>query len=219
VVRISRRTLAAAAIAAIVALLVVPALAAADGDPASDVLLAENVFYPYEPATSPPLQDQLNAETAAAAKLHVPIKVALIASRIDLGTIPEVFGRPQEYAPFLDREISFTATQQVLVVMANGYGTSGLPAAAVSAVAALPKPSGGSSDELATAALTAVDKIAAAEGHPLAGSAAATDASGSAGGGGTLVLVIVLVVVALLATGALAMITLRRRRSPASGRP
>jgi hypothetical protein len=29
-----------------------PAAALADGDPASDVLLGENVFYPYQPAVT-----------------------------------------------------------------------------------------------------------------------------------------------------------------------
>ena len=35
---------------AIVATMLVPAAARADGDPASDVLLAESVFYPVQPA-------------------------------------------------------------------------------------------------------------------------------------------------------------------------
>jgi hypothetical protein len=38
-----------------------PAAARADGDPASDVLLGENVFYPYSPPVSTSLQQTLNA--------------------------------------------------------------------------------------------------------------------------------------------------------------
>ena len=43
------------------------ATALADGDPASDVLLGENVFYPYSPPTSAALKKTLDAETAAVA--------------------------------------------------------------------------------------------------------------------------------------------------------
>ena len=80
------------------------------GDPASNVLLGESVFYPYQPATSRPLRASLNSATAAAAKEHFPLKVALIGSRIDLGIIPQLFGKPQAYARYLDVEISFDAT-------------------------------------------------------------------------------------------------------------
>src|SRR5438105_1386416 len=62
-----------------------PAGAIADGDPASDVLLGENVFYPYSPPVSASLQKSLNATTAAAKRSGFPIKVALIASPVDLG--------------------------------------------------------------------------------------------------------------------------------------
>ena len=75
-----------------------PRAARADGDPASDVLLGENVFYPYAPPVSPALQKTLNAETAAAKAAGFPLKVALIAAPVDLGVIPDLFGKPQQYA-------------------------------------------------------------------------------------------------------------------------
>ena len=53
---------------AFVATLIVPATALSDGDPASDVLLAQRVFYPYSPSVSAGLQKTLNAETAAASR-------------------------------------------------------------------------------------------------------------------------------------------------------
>jgi len=112
-----------------------PAGAIADGDPASDVLLGENVFYPYRPVVSGSLQRTLNTEAAAAAKAHFPIKVALIASPVDLGVIPDLFGKPQKYADFLDQEISFQVKQPLLVVMASGYGVQGLSPSATAAVA------------------------------------------------------------------------------------
>ncbi len=185
------------------------ASAAADGDPASDVLLIDNVFYPYAPPTSDALQRQLNGATAAVAGEHQPLKVAIIASRTDLGTIPELLGKPQEYADFLDQEISFTAKQALLVVMADGYGTQGLKPAATAAIAALRKPAGGSSDQLAQAALDAIQKIAAADGHPLTGAGAATTAS--TGGDATVAIFAALVAVALAATAVVVTVTLRRR--------
>ncbi len=189
--------------------LLAPGVAAADGDPASDTLLIENVFYPYVPATSVELQRRLNGATAAAAAKRTPVRVALIASPVDLGTIAVLFGEPQEYADFLDQEISFNAKQPLLVVMADGYGTQGLSGVATAAVAALPKPEGGTSDQLASAALTAVYRIAAANGHPLVD---VTPVSGAAGTGGTAILIIgALAAIALATTAGLVTITLRRR--------
>jgi hypothetical protein len=187
-----------------------PATATADGDPASDTLLVENVFYPYVPPTSTALQRVLNGATAAAAKERTPVRVALIASPVDLGTVAVLFGRPQEYADFLDQEISFAGKQSLLVVMSDGYGTQGLTPAARVAVAALPRPAGGSSDQLASAALTAVDRIAAANGHPLVHLTPSAAAGGS-GAGPPLLIIGALAVVALATTAGLATVTLRRR--------
>ncbi len=198
---------------ALVALLVPlgASLARADGDPASDVLLGENVFYPYTPPVSPALQRTLNKETAAAKAAGFPLKVALIASPVDLGVIPDLFGQPQRYATFLDQEISFRGKQPLLVVMPAGYGVQGLDARAKSAVASLAKPAGKTSNDLAQAAITAVAKLADARGHPLTGVAGVPGSSHSGGGSSSSVLLIVLAVVALLVAAALGVLTLRRR--------
>ena len=127
-------------VVALLASALLPAAVLADGDPASDVLLGENVFYPYSPPTSPALQKQLNAETAAAKQAHFPLKVALIGAPVDLGVIPSLFGKPQKYADFLDQEISFQTKQPLLVVMAAGYGVQGVDAKTKAAAAALAKP-------------------------------------------------------------------------------
>ncbi len=187
-----------------------PAAALADGDPASDVLLGENVFYPYQPPVSPALQKSLNAETAAAKRAGFPIKVALIASPVDLGVIPDLFGKPQKYADFLDQEISFQTKQPLLVVMYNGYGVRGVPAKSLSALAAVPKPSGKASNDLARAALTTVRKMADAAGHPLAG-----EHSSSSGADSPTLLIVVLAAAAVLTALALAVVTVRRRRTAA----
>ena len=194
--------------ASLVALLLVPATALADADPASDVLLGESVFYPYTPRVSVAVEQALDAEVATAAKRQFPIKVALIASPVDLGAIPALYGKPQQYADFLDQEISFTGKQRLLVVMPSGFGVQGLGPAATRAAASLGKPSGASSDALARAATVAVARLAAASGHPIAGVAAPSSAS-SGGGSSPLVLLVIVILVAAAAAGAV--IAVRRR--------
>jgi hypothetical protein len=163
---------------AFVATLIVPATALSDGDPASDVLLAQRVFYPYSPSVSAGLQKTLNAETAAASQAHFPIKVALIDTPVDLGAIPTLFAKPQQYADFLDQEISFAGSKQLLlVVMPDGYGVEGLGIPATDTASRLERPVGHASDDLARAAVAAVPKLAAAAGHPIA------TESGQSGGG------------------------------------
>jgi hypothetical protein len=200
-------TLLAALLAAIA---LAPALAHADGDPASDVLLGESVFYPYSPQVSPSIQKALNAETAAAARDHFPIKVALIGSPVDLGVIPDLFGKPQKYADFLDQEISFQKKQPLLVVMSTGYGVQGLPPAAQQAAASLKKPTGTKPNDLAQAAITAVAKLADATGHSVKGGS--TQATGSNGNSKT-ILVLALALAAVLT--AMAIIVVRQRQTTA----
>jgi hypothetical protein len=184
-------------------LLAAPA-ALADGDPASDVLLGQNVFYPYSPPTAGALQKRLNAEVAAVQHKGLRLKVALIGSPVDLGVVPALFG--QVYAKFLDQEISFRTTQPLLVVMAAGYGSAGLPPKARAAVDALARPAGRSSDALAAAAFAAVAKLAAAAGDRVS----AGDASTSSGGISSSVVLLAVLVLAALATAS-ALVVLRRR--------
>jgi hypothetical protein len=101
---------------------VVVTAARGDADPASDVLLTQNAFYPYQPPVPPKLEAALNALLASASHEHMPLKVAIIGSREDLGAIPTFFGYPQKYAEFLDREISYNSPQPLLVVMPAGFG-------------------------------------------------------------------------------------------------
>jgi hypothetical protein len=139
--------------------------ARADGDPASDVLLRDNVFYPYSDPVSPTLQKTLDAETAAASQAHFPIKVALIQSSTDLGAVPSMFGRPQTYADFLEQEIAAGAKQPLLVVMPKGYGVQGIGTATAGLAASLVQPTGDQSDDLARAAIAAIEALAARSGH------------------------------------------------------
>ncbi|HEX4281239.1 MAG TPA: hypothetical protein VHZ27_10765 [Solirubrobacteraceae bacterium] len=199
---------------AVLATTFAPARAKADGDPASDMLLAQSVFYPFSPAVATGLQKTLNAEAAAANRAHFPLKVALIDSPVDLGAIPTLFGKPQQYASFLDQEISFANTKDLLlVVMPAGYGVAGLTPRATDAAASLPKPAGRQSDDLARAAFEAIPKLAAAAGHPIGAVSGASGTSKTSGGGGGANLA----GVAALAAGAVVVagvvMWLRRRRA------
>jgi hypothetical protein len=138
----------------------------ADGDPASDVLLVQDVFYPYQPPVPPKLEAALNGLLAATARAHIPLKVAIIGSREELGLVPEYFGRPQAYAEFLDREISYNEPHSLLVVMPAGFGLVGVgPASALARIAinARQRTYG-----LTRAAILAVGALARANGHPVA---------------------------------------------------
>jgi hypothetical protein len=106
---------------ALLALLVVPA-ARANGDPASDVLITQQVFVGPEVPVPAPYMKQL-AKTVAAANEHgYPIRVAVIAFTGDLGTAVSLWTHPQDYAKFLGSELSFVYTKPLLVAMPSGFG-------------------------------------------------------------------------------------------------
>ncbi len=186
-----------------------PAAALGDADPASDVLVASSVFYPYSTPVTGSLQKRLGAETAAAARAHLPIKVALIGAPLDLGGLPTLFDKPQQYADFLDQELTFTGKPPLLVVMPVGFGVAGLAPPATGAVGSLAKPASSHSDDLARAAIAAVPKLAAAAGHPIGHVSAASGSDGGSGGSGIAIAIVAAVAVA--ASGAI--IALRRRRA------
>ncbi len=177
----TRRVLAVASVA--IALGMLSPLARSDGDPASDVLIGESVFYPYGSNVQAGLQRRLNSEVAAARRARFPIKVALIGAPPDLGAIPTLFGKPQQYASFLVQEISFLNVKPLLlVVMPDGYGVEHVGSAARAVAASLKRPTGAGDDALAQAAITAVPKLAAAAGHPIGavtGQSEARDGSSS----------------------------------------
>ncbi len=151
-----------------------------DGDPASDVLLAQNAFYPYQPPVPPKLEATLNALLGAAARAHMPLKVAIIGSREDLGLVPDYFGHPQPYAEFLDREISFNRPQPLLVVMPTGFGL--LAAGPASALAHLTIDTHPRTYGLTRTAILAVTALARANGHSIAASPIPSATPASHGG-------------------------------------
>jgi hypothetical protein len=198
------------AIAAVLAVLfaALAGIARGDGDPASDYLLTQPAFVPFN-APSPALRAQLTGLAAASAKQGYPVRVAVIQSKNDLGAIPQLLGKPGEYARFLGAELRFAYRGRLLVVMQQGYGftKNGNPDhQGIRTLAGVPKPAGNSSDQLTQAAITALRRVAAGAGHPLpANVAAVTPSTGGGGGSGISTVEIAggVVVLSLLAAGAL----------------
>jgi hypothetical protein len=202
--------------AALLAPALAPAAATADADPASDVLLQANVFYPYTVTISPALRRTLNQEVAAAHGAGFPIKVALIVHAYDLGAIPTLFGQPKRYAKFLDTEISFQKLQPVLIVMPAGLAGSGLGQPATAVLGKLPPPANAQPDTIAQATISAVPLLAAAAGHPIGGGGKAPATSTASGSSAALPIGIAVAIALVLA--ALAFVTLRDRRRRAENR-
>ena len=144
--------------------LVTPA-ARADGDPASDVLYFQDVFLPYVRPSASAAQ-QLTATVAATNKAGLRIKVAVIESPQDLGSVPSLFNQASTYAHFLGVELSQFYTQRLLVVMPAGFGVYDGGRATTKEQAALDGVKIGSpdSDGLTTAATAAVLKLRQAIG-------------------------------------------------------
>ena len=190
------RRLCLGTVAAVLAVgLAHPSHARADGDPCSDVLLFQQVCYPSNPPSTA-AKEKLSALVAAANKAGYPIRVAIIGSKIDLGSDPAWWNNPQGigtnppnsgYSGFLNEEIVSQWKHGLLVVMPVGYGYRNggtLKIKTVNGISSiqeklnpvtqqwavlrrLAKPKSGSSDDLVAAAETAVRALAAAGGHTL----------------------------------------------------
>ena len=167
--------------------------ARADGDPCSDFLLVGSLCVPNNPRPSQPQIDRAQKTIDAAKQGGYEIRVAVIGSPTDLGSVPVFFGRPAPYAKFLDAELQSAWTGKLLVVMAPGYGvrehTKPYPAG-VKALKGLPPPANGTPDALMAAATVAVRKLAASEGVNvpailLAATATSPSRNGSASGSGS----------------------------------
>lgn len=133
-----------------------------DGDPASDVLASQPLFLPQDARIPPAQQAQLSALLASARARGYPMRVAIIASASDLGSVTPLWRQPQNYARFLGQELSMTFHGPLLVVMPNGYGRYG-PDAGAASLAHLAVPG----VRLGDATISAVQRLAAAAGHPL----------------------------------------------------
>lgn len=186
--------------------------ARADGDPASDYLQANQVFLASEsPAASSnraeapvasPAQVQLLSVVRAANRAGFAIRVAIVGSEYDLGSITELWRKPALYARFLGLELSSVYRGRLLVVMPNGLGFSwpghstgpGYRELARVPVVA----SGGSLPGLAQ---TAVRDLAAVAGVRLAPSSGRPRGSHGSGGGASWLLIAGVMLVLVLVVG------------------
>jgi len=110
-----------AVLLALASLVVVP-LARADADPASDYLLGQSTFVPSEvPADA---AKPLTTVVAQAKSGGYTIRVALIASKYDLGGVSVLYKQPKRYARFLGTELTLIYHGRLLVVMPNGLAIS-----------------------------------------------------------------------------------------------
>jgi hypothetical protein len=184
----------------------------ANGDPASDYLITQQMFVPFGNNTTTKKAGELSRLLADAKKKGFPLKVAVIASRYDLGSVPSLFRRPKRYAHFLGQEDFYFFKNELLVVMPNGYGLykakTGVPPGDEAVIAKLPPPNTTDGDALIDAAERAVQALAEQRSLKLT-------AAGNATGGSSANRDRVKVILAVLAATAAALgvrFTLRRRK-------
>ena len=146
------------------AALLAPAIVLADGDPASDVLASQPVYVPGDGGFAPSQTAQLSALVTEARRAGVPIRVALIATQADLGSVTELWRQPRNYARFLGQELAQVYRGTLIVAMPAGFGivsVGGAPAGGQVGVATDHGP-------LVPATMRVVQAVAAADGHRLA---------------------------------------------------
>jgi hypothetical protein len=197
--------------------------ARADIDPASDVLLNQNVYLPYEPKVCAQLERPLTKLTDQAEKAGYPIKVAIIGSEGDLGGAAQYMYWPQPYAEFLGGELGISSAhgpglqtnRSLLTVMPNGFGyhRSGKAPDVSGIVNDLHAPKGKQPNDLARAAIAALPKLAKAAGHSVPDPSIGSGCSG--GGGSSAVVYVVLIALLLLAAATVGLVARRRASSEA----
>lgn len=197
-----------------VALVATAGPARADGDPASDYLLSQTVFVPFDAGIPSSLAQQLTDLTKQAKQKGYPIRVALIAKRYDLGAVPSLWLRPVEYAKFLAQEIAFVYRGRLLVVMPNGFGFYHLAhppppeGRVLNVMTVAPGPDG-----LTRSAITAVERLATEAGVKLSPPKASSSSSST---NHDRLVIVVAVVGALVLLGVARLLVPRLRRARAA---
>jgi hypothetical protein len=194
--------------AVLLASLAAPSAAYANGNPAADVLLTQDAFFPYRPEVPDPVQAGLNDTLERARKAGFPLKVAIIASQDDLGAIPQFFGSPQPYADHLESEIAFDKPKPLLVVMPTGFGVAAIAGEPQDVLEDVDTPDADSGDSLGRTAIEATRALAKAQGKPLP----APDLPPPEDTGGTSPIVYFLPIILLAVGGGLAALRARQTR-------
>ena len=169
----------------------------ADGDPASDVLATQTLFLPQDAQVPLAQRAQLARLLQEAGQSGYQIRLALISSPSDLGSITALWRQPATYASFLGEELSLTYRGMLVVIMPDGFGLydNGHP---VSADALGGVPVRGSGAGLAATATQAIQRLSSAAGHPLAlPRATAPTSTGSSNDTPWLVFIVGLVLIGL----------------------
>jgi len=162
----------------ILALVLAPQ-ALADGDPASDILApGDTRVYMTLAAKDSSLEKQLVKTTQQVTDAGLPIKVAVIGNKTDLGAVPQLWAKPQTYARFLGSELRFIYKDTLLIVMPQGFGINGpYPLSkALAAWSGIDPRKDTTPQGLADSADKALRALAKADGKPIS--------SGSGSGGG-----------------------------------
>ena len=178
--------------------------ALADLDPASDVLLFDDVFVPRDPKVCSKLEQQLKKLVADARRAHYPVDVALIDTSADLGGVPQFLGQPQEYAQFLYGEIGTQIAGVVLIAMPGGFGMAPEQAEA-RVLEGRSIPEDANPDRLARETLQVIPKLAEAAGKTVEPPKIATSCSSKKGGGSSVLLFFAPIALLLMAGGAIAL--------------
>jgi hypothetical protein len=150
--------------------------ALANGDPASHVLRAREVFIPFDPSLCSPAGRRLDALTERTRRAGYPIKVAVIPTAEDLGTLYRLFGRPEVYARQLASELPpelFKAPQErrryrLLVLMPGGTGLNKADSEEGRALKRVSVDPESTKEELAGLAIKLVSRLSRATGHRVA---------------------------------------------------
>jgi hypothetical protein len=183
--------------------------ARADGDPASDYLLGTQVFIPFDLKVPKASAQELTSLVHDANASGYTIRVALIGSAYDMGSVTSLWRKPKPYAKFLGAELTFVYKNRLLVVMPNGFGFNRPGHPATKEYATLSKIKIGSGAMgLVTAAQTGVQNLATASGVTIK----RTRASSSGHSMARDRIVIVLAAVALLAVAIALRLLLRGKR-------
>jgi len=196
------------AVAILAVLLCAPA-ARADGDPASDYLYGLKVFLPFDVKVPKERQREFTSFVETTNRSGYAIRVAIIGSAYDLGSVTSLWRQPRTYARFLGAELQFVYAKRVLIVMPNGFGIYWKGHAVDREYAVLSKiPIGKGSAGLVDAAQTAISRLAASSGVKVKKTTPATVPHS----GGHSRTVIILAALAALAVAVLARLALRRPR-------
>jgi hypothetical protein len=184
--------------------------ARADGDPASDYLLGTQVFLPFDLKLAKASQQELTSLVHDANTSGYTIRVAVIGSAYDMGSVTSLWRKPKPYARFLGTELTFVYKNRLLVVMPNGFGFNRPGHPTTKEYATLSKITiGPGAAGLLTAAEQGVQQLAAASGVTI-------KRTGDSSGGHSMAhdrVKIIIAAVALLAVAIALRLVLRRKRT------